>query len=210
MKNKKFLFLSSIVIFSISCSDVDEQESGNNHAGDSDIVEILDPEEAPAPDENSDNDEINDCVVSLNAFVWDEDEGATNVRNSPSGDVILSLEANGDFELNIIGSMDGWFKVHDIYSINADGSIDIPGSYGWIHGSVIGIGTRNYGGQPLNVYVDADASSSVVVIIEEESIVRPKDVCGDWVQIEYTNNGKTNIGWIEKEWLCGSAVTNCS
>ena len=38
-------------------------------------------------------------------------------------------------------------------------------------------------------------------------LLRPMDIKGDWVKVK-TIDGKYT-GWIEEEWLCGNALTNC-
>ncbi|WGD34533.1 hypothetical protein [Olleya sp. YS] len=39
----------------------------------------------------------------------------------------------------------------------------------------------------------------------ENGPVRIKNICADWVQIEY----KDAVGWVALEWLCGNPVTTC-
>ena len=79
----------------------------------------------------------------------------------------------------------------------------------WIHSSVLGLHTRNYGGQPLNLYASPSEDAPVVATIREEAAdVRPLDVNADgsWVKVK----AKAGTGWIQRNWLCDNPLTNCS
>jgi SH3-like domain-containing protein len=67
--------------------------------------------------------------------------------------------------------------------------------------------TRNYGGQTLYLRKSPSASAPVVYKFKEEITLRPMEIKGDWVKVQ-TSDGKFT-GWIEEEWLCGNALTNC-
>ena len=153
--------------------------------------------------------EGNNCDASkVDVYLNDPDDSGTNIRSSPGGDVVLTLvkkDKEMEFFLILTQSKDGWFKVKNpIGTMEED--IKIPNSEAWIHGSVISVNTRNYGGQDLNL-LDHPKDGKVVGVIKEESYgLRIKDLCGTWVQVEY----KGTIGWIEDKWLCGNPVTTCS
>jgi SH3-like domain-containing protein len=97
----------------------------------------------------------------------------------------------------------GWFKVEKISGM--EGDVAIKGSEAWVHGSVLGVGTINYGGETLEL-LDAPKSGKVVERIKEEATLKLKDMQGDWVKVEY----KGVSGWIHRDSLCGSSLTNCS
>lgn len=151
-----------------------------------------------------------DCIVHLSAFILDPDQDPTNVRKSPGGDVIATLAPDTEHEVELEGLKDGWFMVTEIFSFDDEEEVDLPEGKGWIHWSVIALSTRNYGGQKLSLRAADNIDADIVYSFSEEKLVRPLDVCGDWVQVEITQGSKSYKGWIEQEWLCGSAVTTCS
>ena len=150
------------------------------------------------------------CEVSASAYLSDPDSGATNVRESPGGSIVLQINDGVDCNISIVGTKNGWFEVANIYSFETDTDLEIPGGSAWIHGSVLAMYTRNYCGQSLNVYDQPDEGSTVISTINEEIMVRPKDICNGWTKIQVKKGGRKIIGWIESDWLCGSAVTTCS
>lgn len=71
---------------------------------------------------------------------------------------------------------------------------------------MISVSTRNYAGQDLQL-LDKPKDGNVVKVLDHESYgLRLKDMCGEWVQVEY----KGTVGWIEASWLCGNSLTSCS
>ena len=77
----------------------------------------------------------------------------------------------------------------------------------WIHYSVLGMGTRNYGKEKLTLRQSPNAKSAAVYSFTKEIVLRPMDIKGDWVKVK-TIDGKYT-GWIEADWLCGNSLTNC-
>ncbi|MBK8951281.1 MAG: hypothetical protein IPM85_01895 [Chitinophagaceae bacterium] len=149
--------------------------------------------------------------ISFTAYVQDPDlVNPTNIRQTPGGEVITELEKGSDYMVEIVGQKNGWFKISrvDVFDNNA---IDVPGQFGWMHYSVLAVRTRNYANQKLNVYASPDKTSKIAGIIKEETEVRFTKFNKGYVFIRFTDNkGKKVEGWIEKEWLCGNPVTNCS
>lgn len=150
---------------------------------------------------------------SLGVFIFDEDGPYTNVRNSPNGKVVDRIPVDGSAMLGVESPKNGWWRiVDDCYEAIGENDFEefkLKGSTTgyWIHYSVIGVGTRNYGGQHLKLYSQPNTSSRVVYTIKEETTVHPVEIKGDWVKVK-TADGK-GFGWIEAEWLCGNSVTNC-
>ncbi len=143
----------------------------------------------------------------LGCFV--EDGSSTNVRNAPGGEVIRQLPAQGIYMLSICNPKDGWWQVFGgtIEEVDAD-AIELP-EEAWIHSSVIGLSTRNYGGQQLSLRSDPREGAPVVGrITVPEDLVRPLDITedGEWVKVRW---GKVT-GWIERKWLCGNPLSSCS
>lgn len=144
----------------------------------------------------------------IRVYLDDPDTSGTNIRKKPNGEVITKLivdNLNHDYIITVTEAKNGWFKIKNPI-IGMENDVIIPNNEGWIHGSVIAVDTRNYSGQHLNI-LEKPVNGKIVTIIKEETIqLKLKELCGDWVKIEYNNT----IGWIESKWLCGNPLTNCS
>ncbi len=151
---------------------------------------------------------VRNCgAAEFHAYLNDPDDSGTNIRKSPGGEVVLVLvtdDLNFEYFFTLTESQNGWFKVKSPIG-GMENDFEIPGQQGWIHGSVISVDTRNYGGEKLEL-LDKPEDGKIVAVIEEESGLTVKDMCGKWVLVEY--NGIT--GWIESYWLCGNPLTTCS
>ena len=151
----------------------------------------------------------NNCTPStLEVYLNDIDESGTNIRQSPGGKVVMQLvkgDIDDEFFITLTQAQKGWFKIKSpIGGMEED--VEIPNGEGWIHGSVIGVDTRNYGGQTLEL-LDSPINGNVVGEITTEAYgLKLKDICGRWVQVDY----KGTIGWIDSNWLCGNPLTTCS
>lgn len=151
--------------------------------------------------------ERNCLSVPLRVYLDDPDETGTNIRKSPGGEVVMQIKKEGgneEYFLHVIEAQDGWFKLESTFEGMED-VFEIPGGVGWIHGSVIAVDTRNYGGQTLNLLSEPETGEIISSITQEAYGLNLKDLCGEWAQVDY--NGI--VGWIEIEWLCGNPLTNC-
>jgi hypothetical protein len=150
-----------------------------------------------------------DCGPGQLRVEWsDPDQSGTSIRNSPGGTVIAKINPS-DFPdgciMEIVEMSNGWFKISGSIQ-GPENEINLPNSEGWIHNSVITVGTRNYGGQKINI-LDAPGTGSVVGTINSESHgLKILDLCGSWVKIQI--NGL--IGWVSADWLCGNPWTTCN
>jgi SH3-like domain-containing protein len=149
------------------------------------------------------------CFNSRLSVCWDDpDNSGTNIRNSPGGEIIYKIMPVNFPDgccFDIIEASNGWFKISGlIHGIEND--INLPNNQGWVHKSVISIGTRNYGDQPIKLYDVPNGKNVVSVIRTTDYGLRINDICGSWVQIIY----KGKIGWVQDDWLCGNPWTNCS
>lgn len=206
-------YLALPLFFLMSCGGSEETESSDNTA---EKIDITSNEDELVAEEESESDLVedfieSDCEVNLRAYISDPDEaGPTNIRATPGGEVVLELGKHmDDYFLDLEATSNGWFKVTDkIGGIDVD--YDIPGGVGWIHGSVIGLDTRNYGGQELKFYSEPKEEASVSGTINHELHVHLIDVCGEWAKVKGNADGKKIEGWIQIEWLCGNPLTNCS
>lgn len=150
---------------------------------------------------------------SLEVFIFDKDGPFSNVRNSPNGKVVDRIPVDACAMLGVEKPKNGWWRIagdcYDAIGKEDFEEFQLKGSTTgyWIHYSVIGVGTRNYGGQHLYLRSEPKDNAPVVYTIKEETTVRPVDIKGEWVKVK-TTDGK-GFGWILSEWLCGNSVTNC-
>ena len=93
--------------------------------------------------------EENDCAIDV--YLADNDGPMTNLRDAPRGKVIKQLP-NGVYTLCLGENRNGWWKIVDFWDMeeeSEDGNPVIldPEKEYWVHYSVVGTGTRNYGGE---------------------------------------------------------------
>ena len=154
---------------------------------------------------------------SVDVYIYDTDGPFSNVRNSPRGKVVDRIPVDASAMFSVEKPQNGWWRiVGDSYTCLGQGNedsdfldVELKGSTTgyWIHYSVIAVGTRNYGGQHLPLRREPSKRAAVTYTLKEEQLVRPTEVKGRWVKVK-TLDGKGE-GWIEDEWLCGNALTNC-
>ena len=211
MKN---IFVLPVLVFLISCGQEkkasEETEalettvpSSNSEDATIEVIEISDEPVMPQAKIMFD--------IKLWAYVSDPDTEPTNVRAKPNGEIVAKLPQEYGYEVGLVGATGGWFLVSEIWSPDKD-----DGSYdeirGFIHGSVLGVDTRNYGEEEIYLYEDPDDSSNTVATINSqvELTLKNTNSDGSWVNVRWSNAGSTKEGWIQRDWLCGSLVTNCS
>ena len=147
---------------------------------------------------------------SIGVYLSDSKGPYTNIRNAPGGAIVDKLPVNEDFIFVVEEPRNGWWKIQDGVCEPMDGDAKkLKGSRNgyWIHYSVIGVSTSNYGGERLSLRQSPSSKATVVYSFKEEILLRPLDAKGEWVKVK-TKDGKLT-GWIEMEWLCGNPVTNC-
>ena len=149
---------------------------------------------------------------SLSVYISDDNGAFTNVRNAPKGKVVAKIPTSKIVMLDVTSPQNGWWQIDGgkvYYTGDDDETVTLKGSSTgyWIHHSVIGLGSRNYGGETLRLRKSPDKKSAVVFSFKEELHLMPLEVRGDWVKVK-TGDGK-HTGWIESEWLCDNPLTNC-
>ena len=147
---------------------------------------------------------------TFTAFLTDGDE-TTNIRNKPGGKVVMTVSANPSYVFDLTSPQNGWWRILEFWNAeDEDEDATLKGSdtgeY-WIHFSVLGVNTRNYGGQELYLREAPDEDANVVFTFDKEMTLSPMDVQGDWVKVKVGNFDI--VGWIETEWLCSNPLTNC-
>lgn len=147
------------------------------------------------------------------AFASSPDQTDVNVRATPGGTILFKLDHNEPgYTVELYEAWNGWFRISpEIETVDQD-PIVLKSKQVWIHGSQLGAGTRNYGGQKLTFRTRPNANSPIVFTINEEIGVSYVDMVKGWIKVKYTpeKSKKSFVGWIETEWLCPNPVTNCS
>ena len=198
--------LTVVLIIFISCQN--EINKDNTQKIINEVIEKRDTIVAEIIPDKKEEDNIFYLNDTIRAYIDDPTNLSTNVRNNPEGQVILELPKDADYFIYIIAQKNRWFLVHEIHGVESN--LDIPGGKGWIHGSVIGFGTRNYGGESLGLFSEPDSLSDLVTTIDHESGVRLVEIKEGWIKVEWEDDyGLWFQGWIRKEWLCGNPLTNC-
>lgn len=146
---------------------------------------------------------------SIGVFTWDSKGKFTNVRNAPNGKVVDRIPTSDAAMIEVEKPTNGWWKIvgDDYDTGDEQGTLKGSSTGYWIHYSVLGVGTRNYGKQKLTLRQSPNAKSAAVYSFTKEIVLRPMDIKGDWVKVKTTDGKYT--GWIEMDWLCGNSLTNC-
>lgn len=149
---------------------------------------------------------------TISVFLCDDDGSYTNIRNAPNGKIVSKISTSKEAIFELKTPKDGWWRIEgDEYELVGDDDevVRLKGSKTgyWIHNSCVGYGTRNYGGQSIQLRATPSSKGKVVYTFTEELIVHPIDVKGSWVKVK-TDDGK-HTGWIDSFWLCSNPLTNC-
>ena len=138
------------------------------------------------------------------------DTTPTNIRRAPKGEVIMKLDPDECYMMDVCDPTDGWWRIlgETVFGMDDDIVLTEEDSQAWIHYSVIGAGLRNYGGEKVALYESPSSDSKVVgTIDQQEAVVHPIDMNSDasWVKVKW---GKLT-GWLDSDWLCGNSLTTC-
>lgn len=216
---KKLLFASTIILFAttVSCGVSEEERERLKEEIKAELAtensneenKEIETGENPVSTSNTGESDKKDCAKSeLMVYLDDPDLTGTNIRKSPGGGVISQLvldDNNPGFMMTVTEVENGWFKIEGTISGGGD-EIQLPNETGWIHNSVVSVGTRNYGNQEIILWNEPEGSIETGVINEESYGVRILDLCGKWIKIKH----KGKVGWLKDGWLCGSPFTTCS
>ena len=138
------------------------------------------------------------------------DDTPTNVRCEPKGAVAFTLPCDWSYIVCLSDPTNGWWRLRYAEIAEEAEEVRLAGSSTeeyWVHYSVVGIGTRNYGNQRLVLRAQPFEAAAVVYSFTEELSLHPLEVNGDWVKV-VTPDGQ-HTGWIDSEWLCSNPLTNC-
>ena len=145
--------------------------------------------------------------AAVSCFI--SDKTATNVRSTPGGKVVGQIPKPGIYSLAVYNPTNGWWQIVNsvVFEDEEGEDLEFEGDV-WVHNSVLGIGTRNYGGQTIELRAEPREDAAVSgKITKAEVTVRPLDMNedGEWVKVSW--NGQT--GWIDSYWLCANTLTTC-
>ncbi len=148
---------------------------------------------------------------SIGVYIYDNDGDFTNIRNAPKGKIVFKLPSREGVMIGVDKVVNGWWHLVSNKAYSGDFDYTISGSTTgyWIHSSVIAVGTRNYGGQKITLFKEPSEKSAAIFSFTGERQLRVLDMKGEeWVKVR-TIDGKYT-GWVDRNWLCGNSLTNCS
>ncbi|MHC5734801.1 SH3 domain-containing protein [Nostoc sp.] len=132
------------------------------------------------------------------AYVTDTDPRGLNVRSNrsskskilgqiPINETVQVVAAAGD-RVQITNASDGFQGT------------------GWVFVPKLGLTTRGYGTNGVDLYANTNQQSQKVGRIPANTVVKLLGCQGDWAQVEYQDIK----GWLTREDQCGAALTSCS
>ncbi len=149
---------------------------------------------------------------SLEVYIDDTTGTPTNIRSASNGKIVGSLPDTCIYMLDIKNPQNGWWAIDDnsVFGIcSTDTTFDFSNKCktAWIHYSVLGFSTRNYGGQRYVLFSQPSEKSAENFAFTEEIGLRPLDFKKGWVYVETYD--KKHRGWIQLENICANPLTNC-
>lgn len=150
---------------------------------------------------NSDN--------SISVFIIDNTP--TNVREQPNGKIAGKLPViDTGYIVELDECQKGWCSVIDIREAAEDKEIKIKSTTGklWLHHSVLGFHTRNYGKQKITIRNKPQNNAPAVYSFNEEQSLCLLDFNDNWAKVKTWDSKHT--GWIERKWVCENPLTTCS
>lgn len=134
----------------------------------------------------------------LFAYVTDTDPQGLNVRSGASRNNTILGQIPINETVQIIGGAEDWVQI-------TNASDGFQGT-GWVFVSKLGLTTRGYGTNGVDLYTSTSQKSQKLGIIPANTAVKLLGCQGDWAQVEYQDVK----GWLTREDQCGAAFTSCS
>lgn len=138
------------------------------------------------------------------AFTVENHPKVLEIFDKPNGKInqTLSLEGEEGVYFTIINeSMNNWLRI----SIE-----DLNLTEVWVKTGSVGVSTRNYNGEDINLYQDSNIKSKRISYLKGEQIVIIMKVCNDWAFIEgIGENNQIVHGWLQPDMQCGDTVSTC-
>lgn len=167
--------------------------------------------DAPTPARGDDERPDGRRDATLRVYVADPSGTPTNVRDKPKGKIVGSLKPGDDFIVWLIRcEASGWCLIEGVDTVDA-GEVGLRSPSGelWMHSSILGFTTRNYGGQSLTLRAAPGPTARPVVTFRGEKAMRPLGLSEDGEWVKAVTLDKKHQGWLPMEWVCGNPVTTC-
>jgi len=141
--------------------------------------------------------------IEVESFTHYNSNEKLDIYNEPfNGKLLKKIDPDEEagYILQIIGVEKDFFKV-------SFEDLDLKNV--WVKKGALGLVTRNYDNQKLNLYGKPNLDSSVSSVLEKEQIVRVLDACNKWAYVETINDGEIKRGWLQPDMQCGNPYTTC-
>ncbi|MBD2726169.1 SH3 domain-containing protein [Nostoc sp. FACHB-892] len=132
------------------------------------------------------------------AYVTDTDPQGLNVRSGASTNNTILGQIPINETVQVIGAARNWVQI-------TNASDGFQGT-GWVSVPKLGLTTRGYGTNSVDLYASTNQQSLKVRRIPANTAVKLLGCQGDWAQVEYQGVK----GWLTREDQCGAALTTCS
>ncbi|MEH1831710.1 MAG: SH3 domain-containing protein [Nostoc sp.] len=132
------------------------------------------------------------------AYVTDTDPQGLNVRSGASTNNTIIGQIPINETIQVIGATGNWVQI-------TNASNGFQGT-GWVFVPKLGLTTRGYGTNGVDLYASTSQQSLKVRRIPANTAVKLLGCQKDWAQVEYQGVK----GWLTREDQCGAALTSCS
>ncbi|MEH2274774.1 MAG: SH3 domain-containing protein [Nostoc sp.] len=132
------------------------------------------------------------------AYVTDTDPQGLNVRSGASTYNTILGQIPINETVQVINAAGDWVQI-------TNASDGFQGT-GWVFVPKLGLTTRGYGTNGVDLYVSTSQQSQKVGRIPANIVVKLLGCQGDKAQVEYQGVK----GWLTKQDQCGAALTSCS
>ncbi|MEH2385868.1 MAG: SH3 domain-containing protein [Nostoc sp.] len=140
----------------------------------------------------------NSQKCDLFVYVTDIDSQGLNVRSGASTNNTILGQIPINETVQVIGAVGNWVQI-------TNGSDGFKGT-GWVFVPKLGLTTRGYDTNGVDLYASTSEQSQKVRRIPANTAVKLLGCQGNWAQVEYQGVK----GWLVKEDQCGAALTSCS
>lgn len=132
------------------------------------------------------------------AYVTDTHPQSLNVRSNASRKSTILGQIPINETVQVVGAAGDWVQI-------TNASNGFQGT-GWVFVPKLGLTTRGYGTNGVDLYASTSQESQKVGRIPANTAVKLLGCQGDWAQVEYQGVK----GWLTREDQCGAALTTCS
>ncbi|MEH2122129.1 SH3 domain-containing protein [Nostoc sp.] len=132
------------------------------------------------------------------AYVTDTDSQGLNVRSGASTNNTIIGQIPIKETVQVINAAGDWVQI-------TNASDGFQGT-GWVFVPKLGLTTRGYGTNGVDLYVSTSEKSQKVRRIPANTVVKLLGCQKDWAQVEYQGVK----GWLTRKDQCGAALTSCS